>query len=157
MIAAKQWPADKPLPDPEQFVMRDLLESTLKEMNYVPTKLDAPTQLTSDSVDACRRRSGGSMRTIRCGSLAARLRPRPASVAFVSAPPRRRPRSRSARSLSGNGFHIPSYVAMDQGFYKAEGLDASFVALAGQGAGHRRRSPAASTSSRSRPAARRRR
>ncbi len=22
---------------------------------------------------------------------------------------------------SGSGFHIPSYVAMDQGFYKAEG------------------------------------
>ena len=41
MIAAKQWPADKPLPDPEQFLARALLESTLKEMNYVPTKLDA--------------------------------------------------------------------------------------------------------------------
>lgn len=42
MISAKQWPADKPLPDPEQFLTRALLESTLKEMNYVPTKLDAP-------------------------------------------------------------------------------------------------------------------
>ncbi len=41
MIAAHQWPADKPLPDPEQFLTRTLLESTLKEMNYVPTKLDA--------------------------------------------------------------------------------------------------------------------
>ena len=40
--------------------------------------------------------------------------------------------------LSGSGFHIPSYVAMDQGFYKAEGLDASFVSLTGPGAGHRR-------------------
>jgi ABC-type nitrate/sulfonate/bicarbonate transport system substrate-binding protein len=39
MIAARQWPADKPLPDPEQFVARDLLESTLKEMGYVPTKV----------------------------------------------------------------------------------------------------------------------
>ena len=28
---------------------------------------------------------------------------------------------------SGSGFHIPSYVAMDQGFYKAEGLDANFI------------------------------
>ena len=43
MIAAKQWAPDKPLPDPEQFLTRALLESTLKDMNYVPTKLDAPT------------------------------------------------------------------------------------------------------------------
>ena len=26
MIAARQWPADKPLPDPEQFLARNLLE-----------------------------------------------------------------------------------------------------------------------------------
>lgn len=44
MIDAKQWAADKPLPDPEQFVTRALLEQTLKEMNYVPTKLDALTR-----------------------------------------------------------------------------------------------------------------
>jgi ABC-type nitrate/sulfonate/bicarbonate transport system substrate-binding protein len=43
MIAAKQWAPDKPLPDPEQFLTRSLLESTLKDMNYVPTKLDAPS------------------------------------------------------------------------------------------------------------------
>lgn len=43
MIVANQWPKDKPLPDPEQFLTRDLLESTLKEMSYVPTKLDAPS------------------------------------------------------------------------------------------------------------------
>jgi NitT/TauT family transport system substrate-binding protein len=43
MIAAKQWAADKPLPDPEQFVLRAVLDGTLKEMKYVPTKLDAPT------------------------------------------------------------------------------------------------------------------
>jgi hypothetical protein len=42
MIAAKQWAEDKPLPDPEQFLTRDLLDSTLKQMGYVPTKLDAP-------------------------------------------------------------------------------------------------------------------
>jgi NitT/TauT family transport system substrate-binding protein len=42
MVDAKQWPADKPLPDPEQFLLRDLLESTLKQMAYVPTKLDLP-------------------------------------------------------------------------------------------------------------------
>ena len=30
--------------DPEQFLTRALLESTLKDMKYVPTKLDAATQ-----------------------------------------------------------------------------------------------------------------
>ncbi len=34
--------------------------------------------------------------------------------------------------LGGIGFHTPSYVAMDQGFYKAEGLDARFVSLPGR-------------------------
>ena len=43
MIASKQWTEDKPLPDPEGFVLRALLDSTLKEMKYVPTKLDQPT------------------------------------------------------------------------------------------------------------------
>jgi NitT/TauT family transport system substrate-binding protein len=43
MIAAKQWAADRPLPDPEQFLTRDLLDSTLKQMGYVPTKLDGQT------------------------------------------------------------------------------------------------------------------
>ena len=41
MIDARQWPADKPLPDPEQFVARKLLDSTLAEMGYIPAKLDA--------------------------------------------------------------------------------------------------------------------
>src|SRR5579863_3350538 len=44
MIAARQWPADKPLPDPESFLARNLLEATLKEMNYVPTNLAAPSK-----------------------------------------------------------------------------------------------------------------
>jgi NitT/TauT family transport system substrate-binding protein len=42
MIAARQWPADKPLPDTEQWVMREMLDSTLKDMHYVPTNLKAP-------------------------------------------------------------------------------------------------------------------
>jgi ABC-type nitrate/sulfonate/bicarbonate transport system substrate-binding protein len=42
MIAARQWPPDKPLPDPEQFVARKLLESTLNEMGYVATRREAP-------------------------------------------------------------------------------------------------------------------
>ncbi|MGA7786678.1 MAG: ABC transporter substrate-binding protein [Xanthobacteraceae bacterium] len=44
MIAARQWPADKPLPDPESFLARNLLDSTLKEMNYVPANLAAPAK-----------------------------------------------------------------------------------------------------------------
>jgi NitT/TauT family transport system substrate-binding protein len=44
MIVAGQWPKDKPRPDPEQWLERKLLDTTLKEMNYVPTKLDAPSQ-----------------------------------------------------------------------------------------------------------------
>jgi ABC-type nitrate/sulfonate/bicarbonate transport system substrate-binding protein len=44
MIAAKQWPADKPLPDPEQYLVRSVLDKTLQDMNYVPTKLDAPSK-----------------------------------------------------------------------------------------------------------------
>jgi ABC-type nitrate/sulfonate/bicarbonate transport system substrate-binding protein len=44
MVAARQWPADKPLPDPEQFLARNLLDPTLKEMGYVPTKIEAPTK-----------------------------------------------------------------------------------------------------------------
>ena len=44
MIAARQWPEDKPLPDPEQFLARNLLDSTLKDMNYVPTSIAAPNK-----------------------------------------------------------------------------------------------------------------
>ena len=44
MIAARQWPADKPLPDPEQFVARKLLDSTLQEMGYIPTRIDASSR-----------------------------------------------------------------------------------------------------------------
>lgn len=44
MVAAKQWAPEKPLPDPEQFLTRALLEAALKDMNYVPTKLDAVSQ-----------------------------------------------------------------------------------------------------------------
>jgi ABC-type nitrate/sulfonate/bicarbonate transport system substrate-binding protein len=44
MIAARQWPADKPLPDPESFLARSLLDSTLKEMGYVPANTTPPTK-----------------------------------------------------------------------------------------------------------------
>jgi NitT/TauT family transport system substrate-binding protein len=32
------------------------------------------------------------------------------------------------RTVGGSGFHSPSYVAIDKGFLKAEGLDANFIA-----------------------------
>ena len=31
--------------------------------------------------------------------------------------------------IGGDGFHLPSYVAMDRGFFKAEGLDVNLVEL----------------------------
>ena len=34
--------------------------------------------------------------------------------------------------IGGDGFHIPTYIAMDQGFYAQEGLDASFIVLTGK-------------------------
>jgi NitT/TauT family transport system substrate-binding protein len=42
MIAANEWPKDRPLPDPEQYLARAMLDSTLKDMKYVPTKIEAP-------------------------------------------------------------------------------------------------------------------
>ncbi|HLI22566.1 MAG TPA: ABC transporter substrate-binding protein [Stellaceae bacterium] len=39
MVAMGQWPQDKPLPDPEQFIARKLLDDALKEAHYVPTKM----------------------------------------------------------------------------------------------------------------------
>src|SRR5436190_12408685 len=36
---------------------------------------------------------------------------------------------RVGKAIGGSGFHIPSYLAMNKGFYKAEGLDAQFVVL----------------------------
>ena len=31
--------------------------------------------------------------------------------------------------IGGDGFHVPTYIGLDQGFFKAEGLDASLVEL----------------------------
>jgi ABC-type nitrate/sulfonate/bicarbonate transport system substrate-binding protein len=44
MIAARQWSEDKPLPDPEQYLARNLLDPTLKAMGYVPTNIEAPSK-----------------------------------------------------------------------------------------------------------------
>jgi ABC-type nitrate/sulfonate/bicarbonate transport system substrate-binding protein len=37
------------------------------------------------------------------------------------------PRIKVGRTTGASGFHIPTYVAMDRGLFKAEGLDAEFV------------------------------
>ena len=39
---------------------------------------------------------------------------------------------RVGRTPGASGFHIPSYVAMDKGFFKREGLDARYVAMSGK-------------------------
>lgn len=36
------------------------------------------------------------------------------------------------RTTTGSGFHIPTYIAMDKGFFKKEGLDAEFVSMSGK-------------------------
>ena len=36
------------------------------------------------------------------------------------------------RTTGASGFHIPSYIAMERGFFKQEGLDAKFVAMTGK-------------------------
>ncbi len=37
------------------------------------------------------------------------------------------PKIKVGRTMGASGFHIPTYVAMDRGLFKAEGLDAEFV------------------------------
>src|SRR5262252_2886824 len=34
--------------------------------------------------------------------------------------------------IGGDGFHIPTYIALDQGFYAQEGLAASFIEMTGK-------------------------
>ena len=34
--------------------------------------------------------------------------------------------------VGGIGLHIPSYIAMDKGFFKEEGLDARWIELQGR-------------------------
>ncbi len=39
------------------------------------------------------------------------------------------PTVRVGRTTGASGFHLPTYVAMDRGFFKAEGLDAEFISM----------------------------
>jgi NitT/TauT family transport system substrate-binding protein len=38
------------------------------------------------------------------------------------------PKIKVGRTIGGSGFHIPSYIAVDKGLLKAEGLDPDFIA-----------------------------
>src|SRR5687768_13790862 len=38
------------------------------------------------------------------------------------------PKIKVGRTIGGSGFHIPSYIAVDRGLLKAEGLDVDFIA-----------------------------
>ncbi len=52
----------------------------------------------------------------------------------VAAPPAARADDHKIRigmAVGGNGFHIPSYVAMAKGYYKKNGIDATMIELAG--------------------------
>ncbi len=39
------------------------------------------------------------------------------------------PKVRVGRTAGASGFHLPTYVAMDRGIFKAEGLDAEFISM----------------------------
>lgn len=48
----------------------------------------------------------------------------PSGIASAQAP-----KIKVGRTTGASGFHIPTYVAMDRGLFKAEGLDAEFVSM----------------------------
>ena len=41
------------------------------------------------------------------------------------------PKIKVGRTMGASGFHVPTYVAMERGLFKAEGLDAEFVSMTG--------------------------
>ena len=58
--------------------------------------------------------------------------------------------------VGGDGFHVPTYVALDEGFFKQEGLDVTLMELQATPRSQPC-SPVISTAPRYRPAARKRR
>ena len=55
------------------------------------------------------------------------------ALAVTSTPSLAQTKIKVGRLTSASGFHIPSYVAMDKGFFKREGLDATWVSMTGKG------------------------
>jgi NitT/TauT family transport system substrate-binding protein len=51
-----------------------------------------------------------------------------AFTAYISTAAAQMPKIKVGRTLGGSGFHIPSYIAVDKGFFKGEGLDVEFIA-----------------------------
>ncbi len=51
-----------------------------------------------------------------------------AFIAQISTATAQMAKVKVGRTVGGSGFHIPSYVAMDRGFFKGEGLDTEFIA-----------------------------
>ena len=64
------------------------------------------------------------MRVLRCAALAA------VACVVVSSSARAQTEITIGKIIGGIGLHLPSYIAMDQGYYKAEGLNARFIELA---------------------------
>ncbi len=50
-----------------------------------------------------------------------------AALASPAPAPAQAPKVKVGRTTGASGFHLPTYVAMDRGIFKAEGLDAEFV------------------------------
>jgi NitT/TauT family transport system substrate-binding protein len=55
-----------------------------------------------------------------------------AAMAMVAGDALAQTKIRVGRTTSGSGFHIPTYVAMEKGFFKREGLEARYVAMSGK-------------------------
>ena len=51
------------------------------------------------------------------------------AVAFASGAAAQQTTVKIGKVIGGDGFHVPTYVALDEGFFKAEGLNASLVEL----------------------------
>ncbi len=53
-------------------------------------------------------------------------------LALAATPAAAATKIKVGRTTGASGFHIPSYIAMERGFFKREGLDASYVAMTGK-------------------------
>ena len=53
-------------------------------------------------------------------------------LALAAVPVAAQTKINAGRTTGASGFHIPSYIAMEKGFFKREGLDAKYVAMTGK-------------------------